>query len=314
MHRLTTFLGCSIMLALAAAGRAEPGHSFPALSSTELEAIRAALPARARAAPAKARRVLIFYRTEGYVHDSVPFANQALAELGSRTGAYHADLSEDPEILSPARLAPYDAIVLNNTTHLALSNAQRAALLAFVRSGKGLAGIHAASDSFYTWPEGQSLLGGIFVSHPWTKDATVAVKIDDPRSPVTAAFDGHGFWVKDEIYQIDGPYSRGHVHVLLSLDMSRPENARPPDKLVRGDNDFPIAWIRREGHGRVFYCSLGHNPEIYSTREILQHYLDGIQFAIGDLRADATPTDELQAPPAAAPAPATPAAVIDTPR
>jgi hypothetical protein len=101
------------------------------------------------------------------------------------------------------------------------------------------------------------------------------------------------------------------VRVLLSLDMSRPENARPPDQLVRGDNDFPVAWIKHEGKGRVFYTSLGHNPEIYRTAQVLQHYLDGIQFALGDLRADATPSAKLKQRPSAAPAPDSPAVVID---
>ena len=301
----------ALMLALVVTAHAEPGHSFRPLTATEQRDIRAALPAHARVSPARPRRVLIFYRTEGYVHACIPFANEALRQLGETTGAYHATVSDDLDALSASGLSPYDAVVLNNTTHLSLSPGQRSALLAFVKAGKGLIGIHSASDNFYTWPEGQALLGGAFNSHPWTADDTVAVKIDDRDSPLTAAFSGHGFWVKDEIYQIDGPYSREHVRVLLSLDMSRPENARPPDQLVRGDNDFPVAWIKHEGKGRVFYTSLGHNPEIYRTAQVLQHYLDGIQFALGDLRADGTPSAKLKPLPPPAPAPENPAVVID---
>ena len=285
---------------------AEPGHSFKPLSAAEQQAIRAAVPLHARAKPARARRVLIFYRTEGYVHASIPFGNEALRRLGEVPGAYSADASEDLEALSPGHLAAYDAVIFNNTTHLSLPPPQRFALLAFVRSGKGLVGIHSASDSFYTWPEGQALLGGTFNSHPWTAEDTVAVKLDDPESPLTAAFGRRGFWVKDEIYQIAGPYSREHVHVLLSLDMSRPENARKPEQLVRDDQDFPVAWVKEEGKGRVFYSSLGHNAEIYRNPELLQHYLDGIQFALGDLRADATPSAGLKHPPTAALAPKAP--------
>ena len=307
-------VGLAIALTLAATAYAEAGHTFTSLSETERQAIRAAIPAQARARPARSRRVLVFYRTEGYVHGCIPFANEALRQLGETTGAYHAEVSEDLDAFSERRLTRYDAVVFNNTTHLSLTPAQREALLAFVKAGKGLVGIHAASDSFYTWPEGQSLLGGIFNSHPWTADDTVAVKLDDPESPLSAAFGGHGFWVKDEIYQIDGPYSRTHVHVVLSLDMSRLENARPRDQLVRDDNDFPIAWIRHEGNGRVFYTSLGHNPEIYRTPQILQHYLDGIQFVLGDLRADATPSAKLKPQPSAAPAPESSSVVIDESR
>jgi type 1 glutamine amidotransferase len=311
MKRLLTRLASTLAVALAleAPGDGEPGHAFPPLTATEQQAIRAAMPSRARARPAMPRRVLIFYRTEGYVHSSIPYANQALKGLGEITGAYRADISEDLAVFSQAALAPYDAIVFNNTTHLSLSPSERAALLAFVNAGKGVVGIHAASDSFYTWPEGQSLLGGIFNSHPWTADDTVAVKLDDRESPLTKAFAGHGFWVKDEIYQIDGPYSRERVHVLLSLDMSRPENSRKREQLVRDDNDFPVAWIKHEGAGRVFYSSLGHNPQIYRTPQILQHYLDGIQFAIGDLPANATPSEQLKESPALAPQ--TPSLVID---
>jgi type 1 glutamine amidotransferase len=307
-------LAGALALACAAGGAlAEPGHAFPPLTAPEQQAIRAALPAKARARPAAPRRVLVFYRTQGYVHAAVPYANEALKLLGEVTGAYQAEFSDDVALLSPAALARFDAIVLNNATHLSLSPNERAALLAFVRGGEGLVGIHAASDSFYTWPEGQALIGGIFNSHPWTAQDTVAVKLDDPHSPLTAAFGGHGFWVKDEIYQIDGPYSRERVHVLMSLDMARQENARPADQIVRDDGDFPIAWIRSEGKGRVFYTSLGHNPEIYRTPELLQHYLDGIQFALGDLTADVTPSADLKPSPTPAPAPASPTAVIDEP-
>ena len=129
------------------------------------------------------------------------------------------------------------------------------------------------------------------------------------RSP--RGLGGHGFWVKGEIYQIDGPYSRARVHVLLSLDMVRPENARKPDQLVRDDNDLPIAWIKHQGQGRVFYTSLGHNSEIYRTPQILQHYLDGLQFTLGDLKADTTPSEMLKHAPAPAPAPQSSPVVID---
>jgi hypothetical protein len=301
----------ALACATSGAARAEPGHVFAPLTAAEQQAIRDAVPAQPRVRPKAPRRVLVFYRTQGYVHACIPYASEALRLLGEVTGAYQAEFSDDAAMLSAPTLAHFDAVVLNNATHLSLAPSERAALLAFVRGGKGLVGIHSASDSFYTWPQGQALLGGIFNSHPWTAQDTVAVKLDDPASPLTAAFGGHGFWVKDEIYQIDGPYSREQVHVLMSLDMSRPQNGRPADQIVRDDGDFPIAWIRTEGKGRVFYSSLGHNPEIYRTPQVLQHYLDGLQFALGDLPADATPSADLRSQPVAAPAPASPEVVID---
>ena len=298
-------LGLALTLSLGSPfAFAEPGHVFPALTATEKAAIADALPVKARVTPAKPRKLLVFYRTEGFVHGSIPYGNEALRRLGETTGAYTAVLSEDMAMFDPATLATFDAVVFQNTTKLAFSNpAQRKALLDFVASGKGVIGLHAATDNFPTWPEGQSLIGGLFHGHPWTANNLVAVKLDEPDHVLNTAFHHQGFWIKEEIYQIMGPYGRDHQRVLLSLDMSRPENARPSAALARTDNDFPISWLKTEDAGRVFYSSLGHNKDIFNVPAILQHFLDGIQFALGDLPADAVPSASLAKIPAPALAP-----------
>lgn len=286
-----------------AAPAAKPTALAP-LTEAERSAIAAALPARARATPAHPRRVLVFDRTEGYVHASIPFGDEALVRLGEKTGAYTANVSAEMAAFSPASLASYDAVVFHNTTRLAFTDpAHRQALLDFVAAGKGVAGIHAATDNFPTWPEGQDLIGGVFHSHPWRANDVSAIKLDEPAHVLNSAFAGRGFWVREELYQIAGPYGRDHQRVLLSLDMSRPENARPGDALKRTDGDFPVSWIKTRGAGRVFYTSLGHNKDIFTTPEILQHILDGLQFALGDLSADATPSASLRTQPTPALAP-----------
>ena len=285
---------------------AEPGHVFPPLTAGEISAIAAAVPARARVSPAKPRSILVFYRTEGYVHPSIAYINEAIRQLAAQTGAFHADFSDDMSVFTPGNLSRYDAVVFQNSTGLAFNDpSQRKALLEFVKAGKGFVGIHAASDSFYTWPEAQEMLGGAFRNHPWKSIDTEAVKIDDPASPLVAAFGGKGFWIREEIYEIAGPYSRDKQRVLMSLDMTKAENYRGPEKLTRTDADFPVSWIKNYGSGRVFYTSLGHNPDLIKVPEILQFYLDGIQFAIGDLAADATPPVTPIAP-ALAPVPGLP--------
>ena len=300
MTILRSFFAASLLaagLAGSAALRAEPGHKFKPLTPEEIRAIGGAVPDHSRATPAHPRSILVFYRTEGYTHASIPYANEALRQLGEKTGAYRADFSEDMAVFTPERLARYDAVVLQNTTGLAFRDpAERAALLDYIRSGKGFVGIHAASDNFNTWPEAQAMLGGHFGGHLWLAQDSSAIKVDDPSSPVVAAFGGKGFWLREEIYQIVGPFSRARQRVLLSLDMSRPENIRPAEKFTRTDADFPIAWLKPYGQGRVFYTSLGHNPDLYYNPVILQHYLDGIQYAIGDLPADSAPPTRPIAP------------------
>ena len=110
-----------------------------------------------------------------------------------------------------------------------------------------------------------------------------------------------GFWIKDEIYKMKDPYSRERLRILLGLDMTKEAN-----KPGRPDGDNAISWVRNFADGRVFYCSLGHNNPIFWTPPVLQHYLDGFQFALGDLEADATPSAELDERPKVCPAPAKP--------
>ncbi len=196
-------------------------------------------------------------------------------------------------------------------------DAQRKALMDFVKSGRGIIGIHAASDNFYDWPEAVEMLGGQFNGHPWVGNGWGrqesdgwSFKVDDPDHVLNRAFDGKGFVLKDEIYQIQGPYSRDTHRVLLSLDMSKPHNLEAIKGKKKGaswsgrkDDDNPVSWIKRYGKGRVFYCSIGHRKEIYWNKTILTHYLAGIQWALGDLQADDTPSAKLTNPPKAALAP-----------
>ena len=287
---LISLLILSFVTALTTGLRAEPGHVFAPVTPQQSALIEAALP-KEKLSSAQPRRVLLFYRTEGFVHSSIPVGLLALQRLGEKTGAFTAVASEDMAMFDPAKLASFDAVVFISSTGLKFTDpAHRQALLEFVRSGKGVAGLHAASDNFPTWPEGQALIGGVFCGHPWTSGEVSAVKVDEPKHVLNLPFGGNGFWVREEIYQISGPYSRERQRVLLSLDMSKTQNARPPEKIKRTDNDFPISWVKTEGKGRVFYTSLGHREDIYFVPAILRHMLDGLRFALGDLAADAVPS------------------------
>jgi len=270
-----------------------------------LAKIARAIPPQATVPAKQPRKLLIFCRVEGYVHASIPYANAALARMGEATGAYRSEIRDDMGVFTPENLAPFDAIALVSTSHLKFADpAHRRAFLEFLAKGHGLIGLHAATDNFFNWPEAQQLIGGLFHDHPWTAKDTVAVKLDDPTHPLVACFHGNGFWIREEIYQIVGDYSRENQRVLLSLDMSKAQNQRPATKIVRTDNDFPISWLKQTKDGiRVFYSSLGHREDIYYVPEILQHFLDGIQFALGDLTADAVPSAKLATAPAPALAP-----------
>ncbi len=216
-------------------------------------------------------------------------ANKAIEIIGKKTGAYEAVFSDDMNVFDAKNLAQYDAVVFNNTTKLDFNEPnQKQALMDFVKGGKGIIGIHAATDNFYNWPEAAEMMGGQFVAHPWTANGTWAIKNYEPNHPLNAAFKGRGFRVKDEIYRQKRMSSVENRRVLLALDLDDPatKNAKGAEE---SDRDMPVSWIRDYGKGRVFFCGLGHNNEIFVNPAILKHCLDGIQFALGDLKADATP-------------------------
>ncbi|EAQ79100.1 family 16 glycoside hydrolase [Blastopirellula marina] len=275
----------------------------------ELKKIEEAAPAKATAVPKKDRNVLVFMRHAGYRHSSIPVGARAVQLLGDKSGAFTSKITDDLTELWPGNIDQYDGVVMVNTTgewiqpraedleqiaakygeKLSAAEAEaklKKSLLDFVSSGKGLVGFHAASDANYKWPEFGQMVGGYFNAHPWHEK--VGVKVDSPTHPLMAAFGGKDFSIVDEIYQFRDPYSRKAVHVLLSLDVEKTNMDKK--NIRRDDGDFAVSWVRNWGEGRVFYSSLGHREEIYWNPQMLAFYLDGIQFALGDLDAEATPS------------------------
>lgn len=280
-------LGLSIV---GATVRAAAPADLPVPTPDELARVNAALPAEAPAPPLQPRKILVFWRTEGYFHQCIPLGNQALKMMGEKTGAYTVEISDDLAMFDAPNLERFDAVLLNSTTQLEPSDQRVANLLNFVKQGKGIIGIHAATDNFYCCDDASGMMGGLFDGHPWGAGGTWMVKVDEPAHPLNHGFSAPTFQIQDEIYQIKGAYSRSNQRVLLSMDMSADQNLKVnQNQLHRPDRDFGITWIKPFGQGRVFYCSLGHNKHVFWNPEVLKHYLAGIQYALGDLQVDDAP-------------------------
>src|SRR6266446_5253098 len=202
------------------------------------------------AAGAAPLRILYMTHSAGYVHDSIPTSCAVLQNLGTQSGAFEVTCSEDLSLISAEGLRDFDVLYFFTSGELALNDQQKADLLAFVRDGKGFGGVHSATDTLYTWPEYGELIGGIFNGHPWAQGVTV--RVEDQEHPATAGL-GELFRIDDEIYQFRS-FSRANVHVLLSLDTSSVDLTK--DGVHRDDGDFPLAWTRSYGAGRVFYTAL----------------------------------------------------------
>ena len=271
------------------------------------EAITKAAPSEADT-PKKPRKVLVFYLCRGYRHRSIPLINSALEIMGKKTGAFETVTSDDMTVFSSETLREFDAIILNNASKLTFNRSQRDALMGFVKGGKGIVGIHAAVDSFNEWPEAREMMGGLFDSHPWTRDGTWAIAIASPKHKLTRAFQGADFKICDEIYKVK-EFAGERTHVLLALDMddeatldalyakarkkrdAKGATLEAPPKVKPAENP-PIAWAHNYGEGRVFYCPFGHNNEVLLNPQLLKFLLDGIQYAIGDLQLDEQPATD----------------------
>ncbi len=277
----------------------------PVVADNEVKRIDAALPAEAYVKPAKPRKLLVYVESKGYYHDSIPVAALALKKMGEKTGAYEATLTDDEVgTWNLDTLNQFDGIFMDNCVgdHPKTDQGKKD-FIEYIKSGHGLAGCHAAADCNHNWPEYFDMLGGEFGGHPWGR---ASIKNEDPTNPINQMFDGKGFVQADEMYTFkmvnakrpEG-YGRDKLHILLSIDMP---NSHYQDT-TRKDGDYAISWIHEYGKGHVFYTAIGHSRYNFWNPIMLKHYLAGIQYALGDLKADDTPSAKLNPAPKIVPGP-----------
>jgi type 1 glutamine amidotransferase len=279
------------------------------LTPEQKQKVDDAVPKKAQAKPKKPRRLLIsnLSMRDGHpAHGSsfavIPVHNYAFDQMGKRTGAYEAVFSNDIEMFRPDKIKQFDAICFLNTVGVLFDDPElRQSLLAFIAGGKGFVGIHDAIATFVQYPKydqwpafGQMVGGTENGGHLWNGE-TMTIKIEDTKSPLDASFAGQEFQIADQSFQLQEPVLRDHLHVLTSIDIVKtpfiPGRRIFPSRAQ--DKDFPVTWIRSYGKGRVFYSALGHGAAVYTNPILLAHFLAGIQYALGDLKADSTPSAKL---------------------
>ena len=282
-------------------------------NARELKQMADALPEQPPATPARPRKVLCWGRL--WTHPGNGFAEETVKLLGRRTKAFEVVASDDPRLLLPESLKGFDAIFLNGLhdrqpflppNFASLSPKEQAAakeldrkvkqsLLKFVKEdGKGIAGIEGSICALRDWKEFGQMMGAFYNGHYWGDHV---IKVEDPTHPVAACLAGKQWRLRDQIYAPGRPYSRKNLRVLLSVDLTQlkdPGDKTPVPWLSKATakrDDYPISWVRKHGRGRVFYCSLGVNIKTYLDPLFLRYLLAGIQFAIGDLPGDTTPSE-----------------------
>jgi len=241
-----------------------------------------------------------------YQHDAVSHALATIERLGYESGLFDTYIRTDIQLITKhpihfpeTRAVPdsngksvnyktlkdFDAIFFYGIGELELTDQQKADLISFIRDdGKGLVGVHTAIASFYTWPLWGQMIGGYFDDHPWLIfDAPIINEA--PDFPAMKELP-HTFVVRDEIYQVKD-FERDQVRVLARLDPTKIDLNNP--RVHRSDHDFPVAWARTYGKGRVFYASFGHTKESWDDPRLEKMWLEAILWAMGLEPGDARP-------------------------
>ncbi|MFJ7412764.1 ThuA domain-containing protein [Streptomyces sp. NPDC098077] len=224
-----------------------------------------------------AKRVLVFSKTAGFRHDSIPTGIAALKEIGKDTNIT-VDSTESAAQFTTSNLARYDAVAFLSTTGDVLGAEQQKAFENYVATGGGYVGIHAAADTEYDWEFYGGLVGAYFDSHPQIQPATV--RVEDHDHPATAHLDEE--WQRTDEWYNYGTNPRDKAKVLATLDETTYTGGT-----MKGDH--PISWCQTYEGGRSFYTGLGHTKESYAEPAFRSHVLGGLRYATGQVKADCKP-------------------------
>lgn len=214
-------------------------------------------------------RVLVFSKTEGFRHSSIPTGIAAITQLGQEYG-FIVEATENAALFNFENLQKFEVIIFLSTTGDVLSIEQQNAFEQYIHNGGGFVGIHAASDTEYDWPWYGKLVGAYFDSHPKIQTATIQVTDQDHISTKHLS----KFWERTDEWYNYNKNPRGQVHVLATLDESSYSGGNM-------DNDHPIAWMHEFHGGRSWYTGGGHTEASYAEPDFLKHILGGILYASG---------------------------------
>ena len=239
--------------------------------------------------PLNGQRVLVFSKTKGFRHSSIPQGKMAIMALGKKHG-FAVDTTENSDKFVEANLKNYRVVIFLSTTGDVLNPAQQTDFERYIQAGGAYVGIHAAADTEYQWPWYGKLVGGYFASHPGNPNVqTGTMIVKDKNHPSTESLP-ETFPKKDEFYDFKD-FSPA-VKTLITVD----EKTYKDGKM----GDFhPMAWYQEYDGGRVFYTNFGHTEETFMEPLFLQHFWGGLRWAasgIGKLdykkaRSEAAPEE-----------------------
>ena len=219
-------------------------------------------------------RVFVFTYSADYRHSYIVTAVEVLTRLGERSRLFEVYATEELEEFRRDRLRDFNALLFLTSGEVPFTEEQKELLIEFVESGGGFIGVHNATASLYSFTRYGEMLGAFFHSHPWIQEAVFIV--EDRDHPSTRHLHER-IRVFDEIYVFRNWIGRSRAKVLISLDTSSVDMSKAPKEV----SEFPIAWCRSYGKGRVFYTAFGHPTYRWREEWFQKHLLGGIAWVLG---------------------------------
>lgn len=218
-------------------------------------------------------RVLVFSKTKGYYHESIPSGIAAIQKLGAENN-FDVDTTKDAAFFTNETLKKYKAIIFLSTTGDVLNAEQQIAMEHYIQAGGGFVGVHAAADTEYEWPWYNKLVGAYFKSHPNNPNVRKAVINIIDKDHLSTRDLPENWERSDEWYNYKN--INPDLKVLAKLDEKSYEGGENGDM-------HPIIWHHQYDGGRAFYTGGGHTKESYADPVFMQHLLGGIRYSVGEI-------------------------------
>jgi len=295
-----------VLLMAASLTTRSQGLESPEINAAWLAKIESLAPAKAKIAAPK-RKILVFSQHTGFYHWTIPHNDEMLKIMAKKSGAFEVHIAHDIDCFEKKNLKQYDAVIFNNCNpsspkrdlfydllqmRSSLSESEIEArakvyqqnFMEYIRKGGGLFIMHGAITVQNNDMEFSRMTGGSFDYHPIQQE--IHLKEVDKQHPLVAAFHGNGFTHVDEPYFFKNAYAEHNFKPLLYMESKEIKGKREQAH----DDIVYLAWIKRYGKGRVFYSSMSHNIQSAYQPELMEFFLDGIQYVTGDLKCDDTVT------------------------
>ncbi|WP_026945827.1 ThuA domain-containing protein [Algoriphagus marincola] len=291
------------------------GQSLPEVTLDEdwRQKIKDLAPEKPTFPSSKKKKVLVFSLHTGFNHWVRPHTEEVVKILGEKSEAFEVIGTRDIDYMELKNLKKFDVLVLNNTNSKpdkrnlfwdelkiqsygdSVAIMQKALELEenirkYVSDGGGLLVLHGGNTILNNSMDFSRLLGGSFDYHP--PQQAFQVRLENPNHPLVQAFSPEGFNHVDEPYFYKNAYEEGDFTPLLYFNNSEITGQRKGQEKSEGKTY--VAWIRPEGKGKVMYASPSHNAQSFDNPQLLQFFLDGMQYVAGDVDCDETPIGKMK--------------------